>query len=144
MAGSLLHLEHLLYSEFRFGPREIQGIPSHLGSIENSCRQDPGASAYISSTFVHAACSGNNVNQTINSLRSARGRLPRIDVLLVSVGANEVNDGFGNLLTRCILEFNGPCSEDEAFAAQLASDIAGLHAKYESLASSIACLRSSS
>lgn len=91
-------------------------------------------------TFVHAACSGDDVGQAINQLRSARGRLPRIDVLLISTGANEVAGGFGNLLERCILEINDPCSKDQVFADQIAQDIAELDAQYEGLAASIACL----
>ena len=91
-------------------------------------------------TFVHFACSGNDVAQTISGLRSARGRLPRIDVVLVSAGANEVSGGFGNLLTSCLLNPVGePCSENDALKATIASDIASLHGKYETLGQSIAC-----
>lgn len=114
------------------------------GACHRSFRSGPGLVAFTVSrtnpvTFVHAACSGNSVQQTINGLRSARGRLPRIDVLLISAGANEVAGGFGNLLTRCIVEINNQCSEDQAFKDSVAADIASLDDKYRSLATSVAC-----
>lgn len=91
-------------------------------------------------TFIHLACSGATLSAITDQLRHARTRLPRIDVLIISGGANDVAGGFGNVVTTCL----GPrirknCSDDPAFAEELSTSIAGLNGKYADLASAIQC-----
>jgi hypothetical protein len=107
-------------------------------------------------TFIHIACSGaklhgDPVDKTtvayrygqiarINSqLDWVRERVPRIDVLVLSGGANNVegepgNPGFGSIIMRCVNPVGGLwCSEDEAFKNNLHTSIAKLPVHYAAL-----------
>jgi hypothetical protein len=97
-------------------------------------------------TFIHFACSGavvkqipKNVSFLLRQLEVARLHLERIDVLLISVGANnmkfrkkdlfgnftgEIGLGFGAVITRCLVPFS-PCSEDDDFTADVSDSIEG-------------------
>ncbi len=99
-------------------------------------------------TFVHIACSGAEIEggglSLISQLQQARALLPRIDVLLISGGANDVGGGFGNVVRKCLRlgEGNqGRCDQDPEFEQKLADSIAELPAKYRQLALAIDCLR---
>lgn len=101
-------------------------------------------------TFVHFACSGATVHTTfrntsnaVNQLRIARGHLPRIDVLLISAGANnmhgEFGTGFGAVLLRC-LKVADNCSNDPVFAQDLSDSLAELAGEYAMLDQEIHCI----
>jgi hypothetical protein len=107
-------------------------------------------------TVVHFACSGSTVytpnatkhsSTTVGQLRIARRHLPRIDILLISAGANDMNftesdssgEGFGDVLTRCLTPLNN-CSDDPVFVQQIDASIAGIHADYLKLDSEIHCI----
>jgi lysophospholipase L1-like esterase len=80
-------------------------------------------------TTINYACSGDTVQQTIDALRSARAMLPRVDVLLVSVGADNVDGGFSKLAETCILNNpTTPCSEDSTFTSNTDKSIKNLSA----------------
>lgn len=99
-------------------------------------------------TFVHVACSGARLtHHTLNEsdlryqLQSVRDIVPRIDVLLISGGANDVAGGFGNVIKRCVLNPpTSPCSEDQEFAQELEDSMNGLPGRYDSLAQRIDCV----
>jgi hypothetical protein len=102
-------------------------------------------------TFAHLACSGatlsfvpeeeRNASDLIDQLRIARTQLPRIDVLLISGGANnmvfrsefygilnntDVSAGFGAVIARCIGgEFSQPCQDDGKFTTDINDSING-------------------
>jgi hypothetical protein len=106
-------------------------------------------------TFVHLACSGAVVFHTFSpaepseetrrgaldrQLRVARQRLDRIDVLLISGGANNmtfrkrgplgfhngtIGVGFGSVVTRCFNPAKWPCSGDEEFRQDISDSIEG-------------------
>lgn len=100
-------------------------------------------------TFIHIACSGGaqgneepgdkewpgydrgQIGKIDLQLDWVRERVSRIDVLLLSAGANNVNNGFGSVVTTCLLNnpFK-PCSEDTEFRDSLRTSIAGLTQKY--------------
>jgi hypothetical protein len=107
-------------------------------------------------TLVHFACSGatvytqyKNTSTAVRQLRIARESLPRIDVLLISAGANNMHGtnsdgsswaGFGDVLFKCILNPPGtPCSQDTQFQSDLQSSIAGLSSEYAKLDEEIHC-----
>lgn len=101
-------------------------------------------------TFVHFACSGASVGQIgmpesdypgrsniVQQLKIARKHLPRIDVLLISGGFNNmtfrstsysqdqvVRVGFGKLVMRCLNPLN-PCQEDPDFTTDINDSIHG-------------------
>jgi PKD repeat protein len=91
-------------------------------------------------TFVHLACSGATLGAITDQLRHARTRLPRIDVLVISGGANDVAGGFGTVVTTCLdPRIRENCSDDPDFAEELRTSIAGLTDKYTDLAAVIDC-----
>lgn len=101
-------------------------------------------------TFVHFACSGAAVGQIgipesdypgrsniVQQLRIARKHLPRIDILLISGGFNNmtfrgvfyntdrvVRVGFGALVVRCLNPVE-PCQEDPDFTTDINDSING-------------------
>lgn len=78
-------------------------------------------------TTINYACSGDNVQQAIDALRAARQALPRIDVLLISVGANNVDGGFSKIVEGCLLNNpTTPCSEDSSFVQNTSNSINNL------------------
>jgi len=103
-----------------------------------------------STTFVHFACSGatvkttrKNTSNAVSQLRIAREHLPRIDVLLISAGANnmhgEFGSGFGDLLGRCLKLFDN-CSNDPVFAQDISDSLAELPGEYAKLDQEIHCI----
>jgi len=100
-------------------------------------------------TFIHIACSGalqgneepgdrewpgyarGQIGKIDLQLEWVRERVPRIDVLLISAGANNVAGGFGSVVTKCLLSnpFT-PCSDDATFRQGLRESIAGLTERY--------------
>lgn len=97
----------------------------HRSSISGpamAARAIPGA------TFLPLACSGARISGFIGQLRDARKNygLSRIDVLLVSVGANNVDtrsggQGFGPNITYCAKPLI--CSNDDTFREDMASSM---------------------
>lgn len=107
-------------------------------------------------TFVHIACSGasegneepgdrdwpgyqlGQIGKVDLQLAWIRERVPRIDVLLISAGANNVLGGFSSVIAGCLLNnpFT-PCSEDTDFVNRLDTSIAGLAEKYSYLQQAI-------
>ncbi len=112
---------------------------------------NPSNSPSNSITYIHMACSGATVEDSIQQLRVARGSLPRIDVLTIAAGANDLtireptpdtvlfdNDtvddlvgnggdlglGFKEVLLRCLEPFNS-CSSDPNFDQDLTDSING-------------------
>jgi len=77
-------------------------------------------------TFLHVACSGNTVEDAIQQLKAARKRLTRIDLLLISAGANDMHGafghGFGAVVKHCITT---ECSKDKQFAQDIHDSIEG-------------------
>lgn len=95
-------------------------------------------------TFIHYACSGDDVGDTIQQLQRVRkdNRLPRIDLLLLSTGANNVAGGFGNLVSKCIINvdaFGVPCQDDPDFVDEVDQSIVGLGPAYDELDAYIRC-----
>ena len=108
-------------------------------------------------TFVHFACSGatvyvrnaaKNSSTAVSQLRIARHHLPRIDVLLISAGANDIRftkpdgtqgEGFGDVLERCLKPADN-CSDDPNFKDDVNSSIAGIQADYVKLDQEIHCI----
>lgn len=106
-------------------------------------------------TFVHFACSGatvkttrRNVSNAVSQLRIARNHLPRIDVLLISAGANNMHftdpngdpaSGFGAVLQRC-LKVADNCSNDPNFAREISDSLAELPGEYAKLDQEIHCI----
>jgi hypothetical protein len=108
-------------------------------------------------TFIHIACSGGlmrnvdpakkatrwyevgEIDEVQLQLDWVRERVPRIDVLVISAGANNVAGGFGSVVTKCLANnpFK-PCSEDLEFRETLRTSIAGLGVEYGNLQSLIA------
>ena len=97
-------------------------------------------------TFIHIACSGGYFGNAeagdkngypyitgaiskINlQLDWVREHFPRIDVLLLSGGANNVQGGFEQVVTKCVLnDPRVPCSEDETFVRGMDQSIADLY-----------------
>jgi hypothetical protein len=73
-------------------------------------------------------------------LKWVRERFGRIDVLILSGGANNVEGGFGDVVKKCVLNNPlTPCSEDEAFKEGLRTSIAALEDKYRSFDNLIRC-----
>ena len=93
-------------------------------------------------TFINYACSGAKVSKVISMLRSARGSLPRIDVLTIAAGADNIAGGFGSLVTHCADPLTqGDCSAGTSFAQSVADSIATLPDWYSQLADSINCVK---
>ena len=112
-------------------------------------------------TFVHYACSGakvnaadtakNTVQDAAGQLIVARKRLPRIDVLIISAGANDFNDGsdcvhtnqfgcgFGALFKYCILH---GCNDSNAgLNVDISNSLGALPSEYGNLAKEINCVQ---
>ncbi|MEJ2141183.1 MAG: hypothetical protein P8Y24_02305 [Gammaproteobacteria bacterium] len=64
-----------------------------------------------------------------------REHYDRIDVLVVSAGANNVNDGFGSVVTACLGP--GTCSEDDTFVNGMRSSMLELPGLYDRFAEQI-------
>ena len=133
-----------------------QTFPCHRSSLAGPAQaslkvqlNNPGV------TFVHYACSGakvtagdtpkDTVQDAVSQLRVARGRLPRIDVLLISAGTNSFTgatfgSGFGELLKYCILHPLNPCSENEHFKADVTNSLNALPNEYAKLGKEINCI----
>ena len=78
-------------------------------------------------TTIAFACTGDTVQDTINALHNARKVLPRIDVLLISVGADNIDGGFGNFITTCLEATPAtPCSDNTTFTNQVGASINNL------------------
>jgi hypothetical protein len=93
-------------------------------------------------TFINYSCSGAKVSKVISMLRSARSILPRIDVLTMAVGADNIAGGFGSLVARCADPLTqGDCSAGTSFAQNVGDSIAELPALYSQLADSINCVK---
>ncbi|MCH7839115.1 MAG: hypothetical protein IID38_02615 [Planctomycetes bacterium] len=105
-------------------------------------------------TFVHQACSGDDIANVIERFKVARSKLPRIDILLITAGANEIAGGFSNLICECIefpvcvtaalengddLTLRSECARDPEFKNRIATSVAGLTDKYADLALTIQC-----
>ena len=104
-------------------------------------------------TFIHYACSGakvspgdtdnDEVQDTVNQLRIVRQRVPRIDVLLISAGSNNLHgafgSGFGQLVKRCLLDRLPPCSSDSQLSQDITNSLAQLGGSYARLAAVINC-----
>lgn len=153
-----------------FAPDEMtewpdQAFPCHLSSLAGPAQaaravqvNNPGV------TFIHYACSGakinprdtqkNTVQDAVGQLRVARGRLPHIDVLIISAGANSLSDGsdcvhkhtfgcgFGALFTYCMIQplvFNA-CSANQDLKNDVANSLNALPAEYARLAKEINCV----
>jgi len=113
-------------------------------------------------TFIHYACSGakvnaadtakNTVQDAAGQLIVARKRLPRIDVLIISAGANDFNDhsdcvhknqfgcGFGALFQYCLNPFN-TCSNNSGLDRDIADSLNALPSEYQNLAMQINCVQ---
>jgi hypothetical protein len=107
-------------------------------------------------TFVHFACSGAKINagdtpkdtvqDAVGQLRVARGRLPRIDALIISAGSNSFygpntfGSGFGALFEYCITSVATPCSENQNLINDVNNSLNALPAEYARLAKEINCI----
>ena len=113
-------------------------------------------------TFIHYACSGakinsadtakNTVQDAAGQLIVARKRLPRIDVLIISAGANDFNDGsdcvdkhqfgcgFGALFMYCLKPKN-TCSNNPGLNVDIANSLNALPSEYQNLAMEINCVQ---
>ena len=132
-----------------------QSFPCHRSSIAGPSQaarevlaKDPGI------TYLHFACSGakvtmadtpkNTVEDAVGQLRVARQRLPRIDLLIVSVGANsftgQFGSGFGELFTYCLSHPLSPCSQNQQFQTDVNNSLNALPSEYEKLAKEINCV----
>lgn len=107
-------------------------------------------------TFVNYACSGATISagdtptpgaqDAVGQLRVARGRLPRIDVLLISAGANSLygpnsfGEGFAGLVTYCLNVFN-QCANNPGLTDDLNASFHGLlPSEYTKLVKEINCI----
>jgi hypothetical protein len=133
-----------------------QSFPCHRSGFAGPAQ----AAAVIQSsspgvTFVHYACSGAKINagdtpkdtvqDAVGQLRVARGRLPRIDTLIISAGFNSFTgssfgSGFGELFKFCVLHPLNPCSQNQQFLADVANSLNALPQEYTNLAKEINCI----
>src|SRR6266849_838634 len=113
-------------------------------------------------TFVHYACSGAKINSADtakNTVQDAAGqlivprkRLSRIDVLIISAGANDFNDGsdcvtkrqfgcgFGALFQYCLNPHN-TCSNNPGLNVDIANSLNALPSEYQNLVMEINCVQ---
>jgi hypothetical protein len=134
--------------------------PEEAEMLRNNCHRSflagPALAAALiartnPATFVHFACSGAAVGQIgipesdypgrsniVQQLKIARKHLPRIDVLLISGGFNNmifrrieyeqtgnVAVGFGKFVERCLLHPLDPCEDDPKFTTDISDSIFG-------------------
>lgn len=133
-----------------------QSFPCHRSGFAGPAQA--AAAIQLSSpgvTFVHYACSGAKINagdtpkdsvqDAVGQLRVARGRLPRIDILIISAGFNSFTgssfgSGFGELFQFCVLHPLNPCSQNQQFVADVANSLNALPQEYTNLAKEINCI----
>ena len=105
---------------------DYDGHPCHRSRFAGPALAAQKVVSTNSITFVHLACSGDRVEDAYQQLREARKILPRIDVLTISAGANDLHGefgtGFGAVVTRCI---TSNCSNDQPFADDIHDSIVG-------------------
>jgi len=105
--------------------------------------------------FIHYACSGAKIEagdtpnttaqDAVGQLRVARGRLPRIDALIISAGSNSLygpnsfGNGFGGLVGYC-LHFTNDCDANANVSSDLNNSFNSLPSKYRDLAKEINCI----
>jgi hypothetical protein len=122
----------------------------HRSLIAGPAQAARQVAATNSITFIHFACSGatvktktGNVSDAADQLIFARRHLPRIDVLLISAGANNMQypggAGFGSILGHCLSPFSN-CSEDDDFKTGIKNSIDGLADEYHQLDQEIHCV----
>lgn len=145
-----------------------QAFPCHRSSLAGPAQamavvqqNNPGV------TFVHYACSGAKitagdtdnpyVQDAIGQLRVARGRLPRIDVLIISIGSNSLygpdenstspsfGDGFGALFSYCLpvshIGSYVPCRQQNTVISDLDNSFKNiLPGGYKKLVKEINCI----
>lgn len=102
-------------------------------------------------TFIHVACSGAKVGNVITQLKEARRSIEssrmqaggdpgadplNVDVLLISVGANNIGDGFGSLVLACA-DPTTDCSTDPTLAQTLSQSFDALPGDFQALANEI-------
>jgi len=119
------------------------------------------ANPNVGVTFFNFACSGATIStdpqgagaqDAVGQLRVARGRLPRIDVLVISAGANSLygpnsfGDGFAGLVQYCLEQQLDPltgyhCSNNPNVSADLKNSFKTiLPNEYSNLAKEINCI----
>ncbi|TRX57165.1 hypothetical protein [Thalassomonas sp. M1454] len=131
----------------------FSSFPDDLGCHRSSLAGPALAANKIKSTnpatsFIHIACSGASLNNTrmnktepkylqaqiskVNDqLDWVRQHVSRIDVLTISAGANNIAGGFGEVVTKCLLNNPlQPCSEDDKFKQDLRDSMDNLEVAY--------------
>ena len=109
---------------------DYKGTPCHRSMLAGPALAAQKVRMTNPITFIHVACSGNTVEDTIQQLRNARRSLSHIDVLTISAGANDLHGRFGNkawsgfaaVVKRCITH---QCSKDAQFAQDIHDSIEG-------------------
>ena len=109
-------------------------------------------------TFIHYACSGakvspgdtdsNTVQDAVNQLRIVRQRVPRIDALLITAGANNLHGAFGSgigaLVERCLVGGSASvftsCAVDTQVGQDVSNSLDQLSGSYARLAAVINCM----
>jgi len=123
-------------------PYTVDGKQCHRSSLAGPALAAARVMEGSEATFIHQACSGGTLSDLIDQLWDARSHLSRIDVLLMSGGANNIAGGFGSVITKCIDPLpNHSCSDDPDFAAELSSSFEALPDDYVALDLAIRCLK---
>lgn len=123
-------------------PYDVDGKQCHRSSLAGPALAAAQLEQIEDVTFIHLACSGGKISSLIDQLWTARRLLPRIDVLIMSGGANDIAGGFGNVITSCIdPRPSAACSSNQDFIDELDSSFAGLPDKYDDLDRAIRCMR---
>jgi len=123
-------------------PYDVDGKQCHRSSLAGPALAAAELMQTDDVTFIHLACSGGTISDLIDQLWIARSLLPRIDVLIMSGGANDIAGGFGNVITSCIdPRPSAACSSNQDFIDELDSSFAGLPDKYDDLDRAIRCMK---
>jgi len=122
-------------------PYDVDGEQCHRSSLSGPALAAEELMQSEDGTFIHLACSGGVIDDLIEQLWTARSRLPRIDVLVMSGGANDIAGGFGNVITGCIdPRPRQACSTNQEFIDELGAGFDALPAKYADLDQAVRCL----
>ena len=143
--------------------REATVIGSQLQRLALAAQEIQAASPNV--TFIHYACSGAKLaaadtpndpskppaQDAINQLRIVRQRVPRIDALLITAGANSLHGKFGSgigaLVTRCLVGgtvgYFTSCAVDPQVGQDISNSLTNLKrpgGSFEQLAKVINCI----
>jgi len=80
-------------------------------------------------TFIHLACSGATISDVIHNQIPLLGPIlggHRVDVLLLSAGANDLAGGFGSIVKQCALETGSGCNNDSTLLSSISYGLSNL------------------